>query len=128
MSLDRKQLGQWGEHIAEQYLIGKGYRITERNYRKKWGEIDIIAEKKDVIIFVEVKTREYTHGNDFLPEYNVNSIKRRKLRRLGEFYINEHKYRPDQHWQIDVISIILDISSKKAKIKHIENAVWGEEY
>ena len=50
------KLGQWGENRAEEFLINQGYRILERNYRIPGGEIDIIAEEKDEIVFVEVKT------------------------------------------------------------------------
>jgi len=125
MAENTKQLGYWGEEIAQTHLQGKGYKIIEHNYRNKWGEIDIVAQKNRVVVFIEVKTRDSANSNNFLPEQSVTSQKQAKLRMLCEIYLNEHKYAHDQEWQIDVISISLDKSAKKAKINHIQNAVYG---
>lgn len=125
MTYDTKHLGQTGEDMAERYLLNHGYAIIERNYRNKIGEIDIIAKKSKIVIFIEVKTRDSIHANHFLPEQSVNPHKQSKLRKLGEMYINWHDYPEDQEWQIDIISIILDKLSGKATINHIQNAVHG---
>lgn len=125
MTYDTKHLGQAGEDMAEKYLLDHGYTIIERNYRSKIGEIDIIAKKNKIIIFIEVKTRDSIHANHFLPEQSVNFRKQSKLRKLGEIYINWHNYAENQEWQIDIISIILDKLSGKATISHIQNAVYG---
>ena len=125
MSDNTKQLGQQGEAIAAKYLLDKKYKILDRNYRNFFGEIDIIAKKDRTLVFVEVKARDSIHANYFLPEQSITPQKQSKLRKLGEMYINEHKYSDKQEWQIDVISISLDKSTQRARINHIENAVYG---
>jgi putative endonuclease len=123
MSHDTKQLGQWGEKTAEDYLVNKGYMILSRNYRTAIGELDIITRKNGVLVFIEVKTRDAINADHFLPEESVNRHKQSKLKKLGEIYINSHKYKDGQEWQIDVISVILDKSTQKVTVNHIENAV-----
>jgi putative endonuclease len=125
MSHDTKHLGQWGEATAEKYLIDRGYKILDRNYRTTIGELDIVARKNDVIAFVEVKTRDSINADHFLPEESVNSRKQSKLKKLGEIYLTKHKYKDDQGWQIDVISVILNKSTQEVTINHIQNAVYG---
>ena len=124
MSYDTKHLGEMGEDLAEKYLIENGYKIIQRNYRNTFGEIDIIAKKQGVLVFVEVKTRNSIHANNFLPEQSVNFHKQMKLRKLCEMFNVEH-HNENQEWQIDVISILIDKSTQKATINHIENAVFG---
>ena len=124
MSFERKHLGAWGELVSEKYLVNKGYLILTRNYRKPWAEIDLVATKNDVLVFIEVKTRDSIYARHFLPEESITSAKKRKLRKICEIYLAENKVRPDQQWQIDVLSIILDKSTQKARINHIQNAVW----
>ena len=125
MSDNTKRLGQWGEEIAAKYLIDRGYKILDRNYRNAIGEIDIIGKKEGTLIFVEVKTRDSIHADYFLPEQSITPKKQAKLRALCEIYINKHKYKDDQEWQIDVMSISIDKASKRARINHIQNAVYA---
>ena len=125
MSDDTKRLGQWGEEIAVKHLIDRGYKILDRNYRNAIGEIDIIGKKDGVLSFVEVKTRDSIHAGHFLPEQSITPQKQAKLRKLGEMYISKHQYKDDQEWQIDVMSISIDKSSKRARINHIQNAVYA---
>lgn len=83
----RIKLGKLGEDIAVQYLIDKGYRILKRNYRCSLGEIDVIAEDKDVVVFVEVRLKT---GNRFgSPAESLTEQKARKIRRVAEYYLNE---------------------------------------
>ncbi len=124
MSHDTKNFGKWGEDMAEQYLVTNGYKILQRNYRNFFGEIDIITIKNGIVVFVEVKTRDSLHANHFLPEQSVNYRKQSKLRKLCEMFNVEHRYE-NKEWQIDVISVILNKSTKKAVINHIQNAVYG---
>ena len=125
MSNDTKRLGQQGEAIATRYLIDKKYKILDRNYRNSIGEIDIVAKKDQVLVFVEVKARDSIHAGYFSPEQSITPQKQAKLRKLCQMYINDKKYKDQQEWQIDVIAISLDKSSQRARINHIQNAVFG---
>ena len=57
MTTPRGRLGRWGEEHARRYLEGKGYTVSATNYRSRWGEVDIVAQQGELLIFVEVKTR-----------------------------------------------------------------------
>jgi len=112
-----KNLGQQGEQMIESYLSEKGYEILERNYRKKTGEIDLIARspKKDEIVFIEVKTRKTgTYGR---PEEAVDLRKLRKIEKTALFWLNENR-RADMLWRIDILALEL---LKEPKITHLEN-------
>ena len=104
---DRKERGRIGEDVASQFLVRRGFKILERNYRKPWGEIDIIAEKSSVVRFVEVKTlaREYLpdisrENNNYRPEEQVHPKKLRKISRTAELYMDSKGDR--REFQIDV--------------------------
>ena len=126
--MDRRQLGNYGENIACCYLEEKGYKIIERNYIKELdskfkGEIDIIAKKDDSISFVEVKTLKssFQSGGFFAPENKVDFKKQKKIVKLGEIWLEENKIPLDSKWQVDAVSIKIDLLSKKARIKHFQN-------
>lgn len=108
--------GKMGENEAIKYLISQGYRIVDRNYRTKLGEIDIIAIKSNVLVFVEVKTR--TSAKYGYPYEAVNWKKREKIYKTSLIYI---KYKKMEGYQIryDIIEVFL---RKKPRINHIENA------
>lgn len=112
------QIGKLGEDIAEKYLIKNGYRTIERNYRKKWGEIDIVAEKDGIMHFIEVKSGE-TDG--IRPEENITSHKKHQLYRIIQTYLFDKKVDPEADFQIDALIIVLDFNSKTAKIRFIED-------
>jgi len=99
-----------------------------RNYLKKWGEIDVIAEKGGVIHFVEVKTvsREniFEQDNDnYMPEENVHPEKLRRMSRTIQSYLLENKIDEDAAWQIDVAGVLLNTKDKKARVRFTENIV-----
>jgi putative endonuclease len=127
--MDSKKLGILGEKIAENYLRKKGYKILEKNYSPSFisgpniGEVDLIAKKQDVIVFVEVKTLKENYLQDFSPEMKVNYQKQRKIIKTAQSYVLAKKLFSETKWQIDVISIIVDFEKRKAKIKHFENAI-----
>jgi len=122
-----KQLGTIGENIACRYLEEKGYRIRERNFSVDRGpikgEIDIIAEKEEKIVFVEVKAAIINSSLDILfgPEDRVNPAKQRKIRRMAEIWLDKNNISLALPWQIDVISIKINQKTKKAKIRYFEN-------
>ncbi|MDI6717692.1 MAG: YraN family protein [Patescibacteria group bacterium] len=119
----KSQLGQEGEDRACEYLKELGYKIIERNYKKPWGELDIIAKDPDkTLVFVEVKTvRQNSSQNELNPEEQMNKLKMVKTSRMALSYANHN---PDlinekTGWRVDLIAIIL--KDCKFKISHYKN-------
>lgn len=126
MPSPKRQLGDIGEKIARNYLKRKGYNILENNYRKKYGEVDIVAKDRKVLVFVEVKTRVYNpEVVYFPPEVNVHYFKGKKIERVANIYLSEKKFSENTLWQIDVVTVELNYTNRKAKITHFKNAVVG---
>jgi len=114
----KKKIGRFGEEVASSFLVGKGYKIIEKNYRCKFGEIDIIAIRGDKLVFIEVKTRK---GRKYgLPEEAVDFKKRDKLEKLALFYRSYHSKLPEV-LQIDFIGVVLDGNRDLQDVKHIKN-------
>jgi putative endonuclease len=128
MPSQKRKFGDLGEDITAKYLEGKGFEILDRNYEKDWGEIDIVARKKGLLYFVEVKTRDAKNVEHYLAEYSIDALKKKKLQKMCETYLAEKRCSPDQKWQIDVIAVEIDKFSKRARIRRIKNAVWEEQY
>jgi len=126
--MDSKKLGILGEKIAQRYLEKKGYQILDKNYSSKFvsgpqrGEIDIVAKKGETISFVEVKTLENSRESLAIsPEEKFNWQKKRKIVKMAESWLMEKKIPFDSKWQIDVVSIKINLENKRAKILHFEN-------
>ena len=118
--MDTQELGFLAENIVARYLEDGGYEILDKNYRKPWGEIDIIARKDDVVVFVEVKANSRaTEGLD--PEVRVDWKKTAKIKRVAAFYLEDTFGDMEREWQIDVISVTFDTENEKARIKHFKN-------
>lgn len=118
---DRKRLGQWGESVAAEKLESQGYRIVERNWRCRIGEIDLVAQEADTLVFVEVKTRR---GRGMgMPEEGLTPAKSRRLLELGQLYLSDREL--DVDWRIDMVAVELDRSGKLLRCEHIPNAVLG---
>lgn len=118
---ERTTFGMQAETIACHYLETRGYQILDRNYRKPWGEIDIIAKKQNVIIFFEVKANSKTFLGNFNPEIRVDQKKMKKIIRTATLYLSQELSQSDTSWQIDIISIVLVPGVTKAKITHFKN-------
>jgi len=115
--MDRRKRGQQGEELAVDFLKKKGYRVLERNFRYERGEIDIVAEDREALVFVEVKSRRTrTFGE---AEDAVTILKRRRLRRIAEGYLFTHNIE-SKACRFDVIGIQFD--GERADIRHYENA------
>lgn len=115
MKQDNRNIGFLGESLATNALENKGYEILKRNFRNKFGEIDIIAKDKNILVFVEVKTKK---GIEFgLPEEMINAYKLRKVQKMAEVYLNG-KILP---CRIDVVAIILSETNELLSLKHYEN-------
>jgi putative endonuclease len=129
-----QKIGQIGENIASKYLIRHGFSIIERNYTRKWGEIDIIAKKGNKIHFVEVKSKtvEPTYFSNIKnpkyeargikPEENVHYWKIKKLRRVIETYLTSQRI-GNILWQFDIAIVYLNIDKKLAQVKMMENII-----
>ena len=128
MRSEKRKFGDIGEKIAQKYLERKGYDIIGRNYRKPWGEIDLVSKKDGLLVFCEVKTRDARNVEHYLAEASVNYLKIKKLQKICETYLAEKRYPYSQKWQIDVLAVAIDKENKKAKIKHFKNAIWEKIY
>ncbi|MHC1784553.1 MAG: YraN family protein [Anaerolineaceae bacterium] len=97
-----QKTGRWGEHLAEEFLIGKGFSPVGRNIRTESGEIDLILEKNNLLIFVEVKTRT---GLGFgFPEESVTETKSEHFLAAVEEYLGSNPA-DTKEWRIDVVAI-----------------------
>ncbi len=120
--MDRKRLGDAGEKLAVRFLKKRGYRVLERNYRCREGEVDIVARHKDCLVFVEVRTRT---GSDFgTPEESVTPVKKDRLVTTALTYLQTHGNLPAD-WRIDLVAVEMDAKGKPSRIELIENAVTG---
>ena len=118
--MNRQEVGKLGEKEARKFLKKRGYRIRETGFRCPHGEIDIIAQRKDWLVFVEVRTKS---NLDFgTPEESITQAKKKKLISLALTYTSTHQDLPSL-WRIDVVAIELDDKGKLKRIELIENAV-----
>lgn len=114
MKKDNKKVGALGEKIADQYLRDKGYRIEERNFTTRSGEIDIVCWDGKTLVFVEVKAK---NGHDFgEPEEMVNKNKLNRVKRMGEEYLLKNNL--DCLCRIDVVGIVLDSEGLVERLSH----------
>lgn len=109
-------VGKRGEELALKYLLNKNYKILEKNYRSKIGELDLIALYKDILVIIEVKTR--TSLNYGYPYEAVNRKKMNKIIQMSQVYMKEKGLR-DIQLRYDIIEVYL---TNDLKINHIENA------
>ena len=124
--------GSIGESVAEDFLRQKGFEIVSKNYRKPYGEIDIVSrEKSGKYRFIEVKTVSWETGRGepeavshetHRPEENVHPAKVRRLMNVIQAYALSHRI---EDWQFDVIAVYLDQKTKQAKVRHLENVILG---
>lgn len=110
-----RSTGQAGEEIAARALRDKGYTLLERNFSNKFGEIDIIAKDKNVLVFVEVKTKI---GIDFgLPEEQIGSGKLSRIRNMATMYLHGESVA----CRIDVVAVVLGENNEVLRLTHYEN-------
>ncbi len=117
MSFFGKRLGQAGEDLAAGYLRKKGYKLVERNYRCKSGEVDLIVLDRKVVVFVEVKTRsDHSFGSPFEA---VEARKQRKMIQAAQYFLHEKKL-DQRDARFDVVGI--SWQGERPVVEHIENA------
>lgn len=118
--MDRQEVGKVGEKAALKFLKKRGYRIRETGFRCRHGEIDIVAQQKDCLAFVEVRTKS---NLDFgTPEESITQAKKEKLVASALTYTTTHQNLPPL-WRIDVVAVELDEKGKAKRIELIENAI-----
>ena len=116
----RKEIGAIGEKLATDYLKKRGYKIIQRNFRCRDGEIHIIVQKGECLVFVEVRTKRSTAFGT--PEESIGSFKKEKLISLANAYLQSCDNVP-LSWRIDVVAVELGPNNKVSRLEHIENAV-----
>jgi putative endonuclease len=120
----RQTLGHDGEHIAAEHLERRGYTILERNYRTRWGELDIVAYDvgADALTFVEVKSRR-AFGVPVWPLEAVHPGKRSQVRKMAGSWLAARSERPHARWlRFDAIGITFDRSGQLLELIHLEGA------
>ena len=132
--VEKHKIGVIGEEIATKFLKNKGFSVLDRNYRKPWGELDIVVEKDGILHFIEVKSvscetlpvsRKLSDGSvsyenlDFGPEDHMHFEKRKRLSRIIETYLIDKG--GDKDWQVDLVLVYLSQKLKKARVNIVEN-------
>ena len=127
---EAQKIGEIGENVAVKFLVKHGFSILERNYTKKWGEIDVITEKSGKLYFIEVKSvsRPNLHSvsqgtlDQYNPEDNMHPWKLKRISRAIQTYLLSKKH-DDREWQVDLLVVFLDLENKNAKIKIVKDII-----
>ena len=114
----RHETGRTGEDMALEYLLQRGYKLLERNWRCRYKEVDLIMENSDGIHVVEVRTRKEPTAVE--PEQTVDRRKQHNLEAAANSYLRSRKTTAPVHF--DIVSIVLDGSGKVLRLNHIQDA------
>jgi putative endonuclease len=118
----RRQLGAAGEQLAAEHLARRGFQILERNFRTRWGELDIIASNGHSIVFCEVKSRLVNRSNRD-PLESVHPRKRMQVRRMAAQWLRERPDRPRAaELRFDAIGVTLEPNGRLVRLDHLEGA------
>lgn len=118
--MSTRSVGNKGEDLAVKFLGGQGYKIIDRNFNIRGGEIDIVARKQEFLVFVEVKAR-FSHEYG-LPEESITYFKIKSLKKTALFYINKNRL-GDVLYRFDLVAIDYAEDNLNPKIKIIENII-----
>ncbi|OGI60382.1 hypothetical protein A2641_01550 [Candidatus Nomurabacteria bacterium RIFCSPHIGHO2_01_FULL_37_25] len=138
---ETQKIGEIGENVAVKFLMKHNFLILDRNYTKKWGEIDIIAEKSNKLYFIEVKSvaretlssvnrdlpalsnREQTGTLDeYKPEDNMHPWKLKRMARTIQTYLLS-KNLDEKEWQVDLLVVFLNLKDKNARVKVVSDII-----
>ena len=134
---ETQKIGEIGENIAVKFLVKHGFSIIDRNYTKKWGEIDIVAEKGNKLYFIEVKSVSRETLNTFIPksyadsderyehrpEDNMHPWKLKRLSRTIQTYFLSKNIDEGKEWQVDLLVVYLCQKEKKVKVKVVSDII-----
>jgi putative endonuclease len=119
---DRQALGRAGEQLAAEHLERSGFTVLERNYRTRWGELDLVACDGMTLAFCEVKTRRLTAGRGYVLEA-VGPRKQARVRRMAMSWLTSHPRRPHvPNIRFDAIGVTFDRAGRLAALEHLEGA------
>jgi len=127
----KQVIGRLGEDIAAKYLENKGFSVVGLNYRKKYGEIDIIAQKGKTTHFIEVKSVSCENfpqnvsrvTDNYRPEDNIHPQKLKRLARTIQAFLLEKFPKGEPEWQFDAITVRLDMKTRRAKVRFMDNLI-----
>jgi len=128
---ETQKIGEIGEDIAKKFLVKHGFSVLDRNYTKKWGEIDIIAEKANKLYFIEVKSVSrvtldnvsHVTNDTYRPEDNMHPWKLKRMSRTIQTYLLSEKIPDEKDWQVDLLVIYLDLKNRKARVKVVSDII-----
>jgi putative endonuclease len=135
---EKQKIGEIGENCACDYLKKKGFSIVERNYLKKWGEIDIVAKNGKKLHFIEVKSvsretfsqkeggviRETRGGlGEYRPEDNIHPWKLQRLSRVIQSYLLDRQVPDNVDWQFDLATVYIDTNKRLSRVSLLEDIV-----
>ena len=115
----KRQFGNIGENVACVFLEKRGFNIVERNYLRKWGELDVVAKKGETLHFIEVKSVSDETG--YRPEENMHPQKLKRLSRAIQTYLLEKDI--EGEWQLDLVTVRINEGERRAKVDMLENIV-----
>ncbi|MEK7572249.1 MAG: YraN family protein [Patescibacteria group bacterium] len=134
---EKQKIGKIGENVAAKFLVKHGFLILDKNYTKKWGELDIVAEKKNKLYFIEVKsiTRNWDiilrskidekaqEIDTWRAEDNMHPWKLKRMSRIIQTYLLSKKIPDEKEWEACLLVVYLDLKNKKARVKVVEDII-----
>lgn len=123
---EHNEIGKIGEILAKTFLMKQGFYVVETNYRTRYGEIDIIAQKGPVLHFVEVKTVKVKNLYDteslwIQPEDNFTAAKSKKVFISAELYLRHKNISSAVKWQVDLLCVYVQMEKREGRVKLLEN-------
>ncbi len=134
---EKQKIGELGENIATKFLMKHDFSILDRNYTKKWGEIDIVTEKDHKLYFIEVKSvsretlstfipKSYNDSDEryeHRPEDNMHPWKLKRLSRTIQTYLLHKNVPENVEWQVDLLVVYLCLKERKARVKVVSDII-----
>lgn len=124
MSSNTTLVGKWGEALVGKWLTKHGYHLLATGFRCRMGEIDLIAQKKNVLVFVEVKLRKNDRFSAAMEQ--VTGKKQQRIKITAEYFLSQHPEYADCQCRFDVAEVYAPegMETKQPKLNYIEQAFW----